>query len=49
MKAELAKWGKMMGLKQQCLTNPNVELFKQVIREDLPLLRLLATNGRSSE
>jgi len=38
-----------MGLKEQCLMDPNVEFFKQVIREDLPLLRLLATNGRSSE
>jgi len=29
-------------------SNPNEELVRQLILEDLPLLKLLATNGKSA-
>jgi len=35
--------------KKACQDNPNLEFFKEIIKEDLPLLKLLATNGKRSE
>jgi hypothetical protein len=32
--------------KKVCQDNPNAELIRELIREDLPLLKLLATNGK---
>lgn len=34
--------------KDRCLKNPNVKFFKEIILEDLPLFKMLATNGRYS-
>jgi len=35
-----------MDRKKMCQENPNVEFFKQIIQEDLSLLKMLATNGK---
>ncbi len=35
--------------KRICENNPNVELIRQAIKEDLPLLKMLATNGKSEK
>lgn len=34
--------------KKLCPENPNAELIRDLIREDLPLLKLLATNGKKA-
>jgi len=31
----------------KCSKNPNDELIRTIIAEDLPLLKMLATNGRT--
>jgi len=40
--------GASLNSKERCLKNPNVEFFKQIILEDLPLFKMLATNGKYS-
>jgi hypothetical protein len=35
-----------MDKKKICEENPNVEFFREVIRENLPLMKMLATNGK---
>ncbi len=32
-----------------CENNPNIELIRQAIKEDLPLLRMLTTNSKSEK
>lgn len=35
-------------MESKCLKSPNEEVMRQLALEDLPLLRMLATNGRSA-
>ena len=35
-----------MDKKKICEENPNVEFFRDVIRENLPLMKMLATYGK---
>jgi hypothetical protein len=45
-RVEIEKEDASLNSKERCLKNPNVEFFKEIILEDLPLFKMLATNGR---
>ena len=32
--------------KRNCRDNPNLEFFREILKEDIPLLKMLATNGK---
>ena len=38
-----------MDRKKICEENPNLEFFREIIREDLPLLKMLAANAKTSK
>jgi len=43
---KIEKEGVSLNSKERCLKNPNMEFFKEIVLEDLPLFKMLATNGR---
>ncbi len=35
--------------KKGCQENPNLAFFREILEEDIPLLKMLATNGKHKE
>lgn len=42
----LTRYGGGLSMEPKCSKNPNDRLIREIIAEDLPLLKMLATNGK---